>query len=90
MKNSFSRLFLAPLAVLVLGSVALAPLAEAAGKKGGGGAHAVCGCRRWLQNVTGAHRSSMWGRLSAWVARVVLDSFRLGCRTQSALAANWA
>jgi hypothetical protein len=38
MKNSFSRLFLAPLAVLVLGSVALAPLAEAAGKKGGGGA----------------------------------------------------
>ena len=40
MKNSFSRLFLAPLAVLVLGSVALAPLAEAAGKKGGGGAHA--------------------------------------------------
>ena len=37
MKNSFSRLFLAPLAVLVLGSVALAPLAEAAGNKGGGG-----------------------------------------------------
>ena len=37
MKNSFSSLFLAPLAVLVLGSVALAPLAEAAGKKGGGG-----------------------------------------------------
>jgi hypothetical protein len=37
MKNSFSRLFLAPLAVLVLGSVALAPLAEAVGNKGGGG-----------------------------------------------------
>lgn len=36
MKN-FSRLLLAPLAVLVLGSVALAPLAEAAGNKGGGG-----------------------------------------------------
>jgi hypothetical protein len=37
MKNSISRLLLAPLAVLVLGSVALAPLAEAAGNKGGGG-----------------------------------------------------
>jgi len=37
MKNSFSRLLLATLAVLVLGSVALAPLAEAANKKGGHG-----------------------------------------------------
>jgi len=37
MKNSFSRLLVAPLAVLVMGSVALAPFAEAAGKKGGGG-----------------------------------------------------
>ena len=37
MKNSFSRLLLAPLAVLVLGSVALAPMAEAVGNKGGGG-----------------------------------------------------
>jgi len=45
MKNSFSRLFLAPLAVLVLGSVALAPLAEAVGNKGGGGGGGGGGAR---------------------------------------------
>jgi len=43
MKNSISRLLLAPLAVLVLGCVALAPLAEAAGNKGGGGGGARAG-----------------------------------------------
>ena len=37
MRNSFSRHFLAPLAVLVLTSVAVAPLAEAQGRGGGGG-----------------------------------------------------
>jgi hypothetical protein len=36
MKNSFSKLLLAPLAALALASVALAPLAEAQGKRGGG------------------------------------------------------
>ena len=35
MKKSFSKLFLAPLTVLVLASFALAPVAEAA--RGGGG-----------------------------------------------------
>ena len=43
MKNSFSRFFLAPLAALVLASVAVAPLAEAQGKKGGGGGGARAG-----------------------------------------------
>ena len=37
MKNSFSRFFLAPLAALVLTSVAVASLAEAQGRGGGGG-----------------------------------------------------
>jgi hypothetical protein len=37
MTNSFRRLLLGPLAVLVLGCVAVAPFAEAAGNKGGGG-----------------------------------------------------
>jgi hypothetical protein len=37
MKKSFSKLFLAPLTVLVLASFALAPVAEAA--RGGGGGH---------------------------------------------------
>jgi len=44
MKSSFNKLFMAALAVLVLASFALAPLAEAArgggGHGGGGGAHA--------------------------------------------------
>lgn len=40
MTTSISRLLVAPLAVLVLGSVAIAPLAEAAGNKSGGGARA--------------------------------------------------
>ncbi|MGB8249001.1 MAG: hypothetical protein WCF02_01705 [Azonexus sp.] len=41
MKKSFSKLFLAPLTVLVLSSFALAPVAEAArGGGGGGGARA--------------------------------------------------
>jgi hypothetical protein len=43
MKNSFSKLFLAPLVVLVLASFALAPLAEAARGGGGGGARASGG-----------------------------------------------
>ena len=46
MKNSFSKLFLAPLVVLVLASFAMAPLAEAArggGGGGGGGARASSG-----------------------------------------------
>ena len=42
MKNSFSKLFLTPLIVLVLASFAVAPVAEAAGRggHGGGGGHA--------------------------------------------------
>jgi hypothetical protein len=41
MKNSFSNLLLTPLAALVLGGVAVMPLAEAADRRGaGGGAHA--------------------------------------------------
>jgi len=40
MKKSFSKLFLAPLTVLVLASFALAPVAEAARGGGGGGARA--------------------------------------------------
>jgi hypothetical protein len=40
MKTSISRLLLAPLAVLVLAGVALAPIAEAAPNKGGGGGNA--------------------------------------------------
>jgi hypothetical protein len=40
MKNSFSKLFLAPLVILVLASFATAPLAEAARGGGGGGARA--------------------------------------------------
>ena len=59
MRNSFSRLFLAPLAVLVLTSVAVAPLAEAQGRggggagarSGGGGAHAAGGGGAARQNV---------------------------------------
>ena len=45
MKNSSRHLFLAPLAVLVLASLALAPLAEAAGRGGGhgGGGHQAGG-----------------------------------------------
>jgi hypothetical protein len=39
MKKSFSKLFLAPLTVLVLASFALAPVAEAARGGGGGGGH---------------------------------------------------
>jgi hypothetical protein len=38
MKNSFSKLFLAPLIALALTSVAVIPAAEAQGKKGGGAA----------------------------------------------------
>ena len=51
MKSSFSRIFLAPLAVLVLVSFAMAPLAEAArgGGRSYGGAHAGGGGDR--QNV---------------------------------------
>jgi len=37
MKKSFSKLFLAPLTVLVLASFAMAPVAEARGGGGGGG-----------------------------------------------------
>ena len=37
MKKSFSKLFLAPLTVLVLTSFAMAPVAEARGGGGGGG-----------------------------------------------------
>jgi hypothetical protein len=43
MKNSFSKLFLVPLIILVLASFAMAPVAEAAGRGshgGGGGGHA--------------------------------------------------
>lgn len=39
MRKSFSRLFLAPLTVLVLASFALAPIAEARGGGRGGGGH---------------------------------------------------
>ena len=42
MKKSFSKLFLAPLTVLVLASFALAPVAEA---RGGGGGHGGGGAR---------------------------------------------
>jgi hypothetical protein len=41
MTNSFKGMFLAPLAVLILGTFALAPIAEAAPKKGGGGGGAA-------------------------------------------------
>ena len=37
MKNSFSKVLLTPLAMLVLTSFALAPIAEAQGRGGGGG-----------------------------------------------------
>ena len=37
MKGSFSKMFAAPLAVLVLASFALSPVVEAAGDRGGGG-----------------------------------------------------
>ena len=37
MQNSFSKLFLVPLVILVLASFAMAPVAEAAGRSGGGG-----------------------------------------------------
>ncbi|MGF6597276.1 hypothetical protein P3T23_001993 [Paraburkholderia sp. GAS448] len=40
MKNLFSKLLLTPLAMLVLTSFALAPIAEAQGRGGGGGARA--------------------------------------------------
>ena len=40
MKKSFSKLFLAPLTVLVLASFAMTPVAEARGGGGGGGGHA--------------------------------------------------
>ncbi len=43
MKHILRNLLLAPLAALVLTSVAVTPLAEAAGKKGGGGAGARAG-----------------------------------------------
>ncbi len=43
MKHSISRLFPPLLAVLILSSVALAPLAEAVGNKGGGGEGARAG-----------------------------------------------
>jgi len=43
MSYSFRNLVLAPLAALVLASVAVAPPAEAAGKRGGGGAGARAG-----------------------------------------------
>jgi len=43
MKKSFSKLFLAPLTVLVLASFALTPVAEAARGGGGGGARASAG-----------------------------------------------
>jgi hypothetical protein len=41
MTNSFKGMFLTPLAVLILGTFALAPIAEAAAKKGGGGGGAA-------------------------------------------------
>jgi hypothetical protein len=43
MKRSFSKLFLAPLTVLVLASFAMAPVAEARGGGGGGGGGARAG-----------------------------------------------
>lgn len=43
MTNSFSKLFLAPMAVLVAVGLVIAPLAEAAGNRGGGGAGARAG-----------------------------------------------
>ena len=43
MKGSFSRMLAAPLAVLVLVSFALGPVAEAAGDRGGGGGGARAG-----------------------------------------------
>ena len=40
MKKSFSKMFLAPVTVLVLASFAMPPAAEARGGGGGGGGHA--------------------------------------------------
>ena len=45
MNSSFGKLFLFPLAVLVLASLVLAPLAEARGGGGGGGARVGGGAR---------------------------------------------
>jgi len=56
MRNAFGRLFLAPLAALVLTGVAVAPLAEAQGKKGGGGAGARAGGGGGGAHASGANR----------------------------------
>jgi hypothetical protein len=59
MKKTFSKIFLAPLTVLVLASFAMAPVAEARGggghggggaRAGGGGAHAGGGGNRQINN----------------------------------------
>ena len=57
MKKTFSKIFLAPLTVLVLTSFALAPIAEAGrggggggARAGGGGAHAGGGGNRQINN----------------------------------------
>ena len=50
MKNSFSKLFLAPLVVLVLASFTMVPVAEAA-RGGGGGARASAGGGGARQNA---------------------------------------
>ena len=55
MRKSFSRLFLAPLTVLVLASFALAPIAEARGGGRGGGGHAGAGGGGHRQ-VNNSHR----------------------------------
>jgi hypothetical protein len=46
MKNSFSKLLLAPAAFLVLLTLAMPPIADAAGKRGGAGAHAGGGAAK--------------------------------------------
>jgi hypothetical protein len=57
MKKSFSRFFAAPLAVLVLASFALAPIAEARGGGGhGGGGHARAGGGGGAKQVNNSKR----------------------------------
>lgn len=57
MKKSFSKLFLAPLTVLVLASFAMAPVAEARGGGGGGGGnHARGGGGGGAKQVNNSNR----------------------------------
>jgi uncharacterized membrane protein len=59
MKKTFSKLFLAPLTILVLASFAMAPVVEARGDGGGrGGGGARGGGGGWWQRQAGQSRQS--------------------------------